>query len=134
MRIENNIFIDTTHNDYAIGFWNGTPRQTDFIYRNNIFYIPNYQRVSNLPGFIHENNLFWLGGKTNIGITPGPGEKIGDPLFQNIKMNDFHLKAGSPAIDAGKNLNYSIDFDGNKVPQGSAPEIGPYEYKTNSHK
>ncbi len=75
MRVENNVFVDTSHSNYAIGFWGGTPRATDFIYRNNIFYYPNYKRVSNQSGFFHENNLFYFGGKTDIGLTPGPGIK-----------------------------------------------------------
>lgn len=132
MRVENNVFVDTCHCEYAIGFWNGIPGPKDFIYRNNIFYIPNTGSVSNNPGFIHENNLYYLGEKMNAGITPGPGDKIGDPLFQNVSTKDFHLRAGSPAIDAGVNLNYTVDFDGNKVPEGSASDIGAYEYKKNS--
>ena len=129
-RIENNVFADTSHSDYAIGFWNGTPRTSDFIYRNNIFYIPNYKRVSNETGFIHESNLYYLGGKMNIGIEPGPGDKTGDPLFQNFTEKDFHLKAGSPAIDAGVNLKYTTDFDNSIVPKGAAPDIGAFEYGT----
>jgi hypothetical protein len=53
-------------------------------------------------------------------------------MFQNIKINDFHLKPGSPAIDSGIDLNYTMDFDGNKVPHGSAPDIGAFEYTGNS--
>lgn len=130
MRVENNVFVDTSHSDYAIGFWGGAPGTTDFIYRNNIFYNPNYKRLSNQSGFIHENNLYYFGGKKNIGMTPGPGDKIGDPLFKNVNNKEFHLKKGSPAIDAGVDLNYSIDFDNNIVPKGAAPDIGAYEYKS----
>lgn len=132
MRIENNVFLDTIHSDYAIGFWNGVPHPGDFAYRNNIFYIPNYQRVSNDPGFIHENNIYFLDGKKDIGITPGPGEKIADPLFRNVNKKDFHLSPGSPAIDAGKDLKYTKDFEGKKVPEGSAPDIGAYEFYSSS--
>lgn len=128
MRVENNIFIDTGTKDYAIGFWNGIPKKTDFTYRNNIFYIPNYQRISNQTEFVHENNIYYLGGKTDIGITPGKGEKICDPMFQDFSKNNFHLKAGSPAIDAGLNLNYRLDFSGNNVPFGKAPDIGAFEF------
>jgi len=127
-RVENNVFADSSHSDYAIGFWNGTPRPSDFIYRNNIFFIPNFKRVSNQAGFIHENNLYYLGGKLNIGIEPGPGDKTGDPLFQNVTKNDFHLKAGSPAIDSGTDLKYTRDFDNSVVPKGSAPDIGAFEH------
>ena len=132
MRIENNVFLDTIHSDYAIGFWNGVPHPGNFAYRNNIFYIPNYQRVSNDPGFIHENNLYFLEGKKDIGITPGPGEKIADPLFRNVNEKDFHLSPGSPAIDAGKDLKYTKDFEGKKVPEGSAPDIGAFEFYSKS--
>lgn len=128
MRIENNVFSDTLKGDYSIGFWNGIPETGAFLYQNNIFYIPNYQRVSNSPGFTHKNNLYYLGGKTEIGFEPGPGDKIGDPLFQAVNKKDFHLKAGSPAIDSGINLGYTIDFEGHQVPVGTAPDIGAYEF------
>lgn len=126
--VDNNVFIDTCHSNYSVGFWNGAPGPEDFKYRNNIFYIPNCLHVSNHTGFIHENNLFYLGGNINIGITPGPGDKTGDPLFVDINKNDFHLTGKSPAIDSGKNLGYTIDFDGNPIPIGSSSDIGPYEY------
>jgi hypothetical protein len=126
--IENNTFIDTCQSTSAISFWGGAPSPSAFAYRNNIFYIPNCQSVSNLPGFIHENNLFYTGDSINPGIIPGPGDKIGDPLFIDLSKNDFHLKAESPAIDGGQNLGYIIDFENNKVPTGSAPDIGAYEY------
>jgi hypothetical protein len=132
MRIENNVFLDTIHSDYAIGFWNGVPHPGDFAYRNNIFYIPNYQRVSNDTGFIHENNIYYLDGKKDIGIVPGPGDKIADPLFRDASKKDFHLAPGSPAIDAGKDLKYKNDFEGMKVPEGSAPDIGAYEFNGKS--
>ena len=51
-----------------------------------------------------------------------------DPLFINPLSNDFHLQPASPAIDAGINVGLTEDYDGVSVPQGSAPDIGAYEY------
>lgn len=127
-RVENNVFVDTSAQAYTIGFWGGTPKATEFVYRNNIFYVPKCQAVSNAAGFTHQNNLYYLGGKTNVGLTPGTGDKIGDPLFVNLINKNYHLQPGSPAIDAGANLNYSIDYDGNPVPVGPAPDMGAFEY------
>jgi hypothetical protein len=46
----------------------------------------------------------------------------------NPNENDFHLRSGSPAIDAGANLGYALDFDGRSVPQGGGVDIGAFEF------
>jgi parallel beta-helix repeat protein len=48
-------------------------------------------------------------------------------LFTNAAGNDYHLKAGSPAIDAGIPLDVPDDLDGNSRPQGAAYDLGCYE-------
>ena len=51
-----------------------------------------------------------------------------DDLFVDPAGGDFHLKVGSPAIDAGVTLpEVSEDLDGRPRPQGAAPDVGCYE-------
>jgi hypothetical protein len=51
-----------------------------------------------------------------------------DPLFVDLANYDFHLQAGSPAIDAGISAFpvRTKDADGNAIV--GAPDIGAYEY------
>lgn len=53
-----------------------------------------------------------------------------DPLFDSInvakRIFNFHLKAGSPAIDKGINTGITTDLDGNPRPVG-LPDLGAYE-------
>jgi hypothetical protein len=53
-----------------------------------------------------------------------------DPQFGNTASSDFHLKVGSPAIDAANpSATLSIDCDGTARPQGPARDVGAFEYK-----
>ncbi len=58
----------------------------------------------------------------------GAGSSISDPMFQNVAAADFHLKAGSPAIDTGHDMGLIRDYDGTPVPAGPRPDIGAFEY------
>jgi len=49
-------------------------------------------------------------------------------LFVNPASNDYHLKVGSPAIDAGTTVAaVTDDIEGTSRPQGGAYDIGCYE-------
>jgi len=53
----------------------------------------------------------------------------GNPVFVNYTNNDFHLQATSPAKDRGTTISsFATDKDGITRPQGSAWDIGAYEY------
>jgi len=63
-------------------------------------------------------------------VDPPPAHDLWDVdvLFVNPASGDFHLRQGSPAIDAGIALaEVTNDFDGNVRPQGAGYDIGTYE-------
>ena len=85
-------------------------------------------------------NIFWSSGgsplSSLIGKT-GTHDKKADPLFVNPSADpfvaDFHLKAGSPAIDSGTSAGApGADFDGNVRPWGAGIDMGAYEYGAGS--
>lgn len=57
-----------------------------------------------------------------------------DPLFTDAANNDFTLQSSSPCIDAGTSVELTLDYLGNTVPFGSAPDIGAYEYSEDEEK
>jgi hypothetical protein len=63
---------------------------------------------------------------------PGEGAIFADPLFANYsgasRPEDFSILKDSPAIDKGLDLNYRHDFIRTAIPEGSAPDIGAFEF------
>ena len=81
--------------------------------------------VSNL---VLENNLYWP-GPPDLKSISDTSPVAGDPLFVDPAGADFHLRSGSAAIDKGLSLtDVPTDRDGISRPQGSAYDIGAYEY------
>jgi hypothetical protein len=74
---------------------------------------------------IDHSNFRTAGGPGTI--SQGAGNQSADPLFAGAE--DFHLSAGSPAIEAGlaDALDGPTDLDGNPRVRGAAPDIGAYE-------
>ena len=58
----------------------------------------------------------------------GPGNISADPRFVNRTVGDYHLRAGSPAIDVGTSEGApSIDFEGDPRPVGKV-DMGADEF------
>lgn len=88
--------------------------------QNNISYNNTGAEISNAgSGTIASNNLC---DSAISGLCAG-----GNPLF--VSTSNFHLQTGSPAIGAAATIGtFSTDYDGVSRPQGSAWDIGAYEY------
>ena len=82
---------------------------------------------------IIRNNIV-IGGRLGVLVDAGIATTLSnnlttDPKFVNAAGADFHLQAGSPAIDAGIAIaEVYTDFDGIARPQGTAYDIGAYEF------
>jgi len=104
---------------YASGHFNAV---------NNICYQKSgFQYFDGVSGETCSNNIFYGAGSTPAGCTTGAINT--DPAFNNPTIFDFTLAASSPGVDAGYAQN-SLTWDHNGVirPQGSAYDIGAYEY------
>ncbi len=75
---------------------------------------------------LNYNDLF--GNSTaysGTGIGPGPNSIAVDPVYSG---GGFELDPSSPCIDAATTSNITEDIDGTVRPQGTAPDMGCYEY------
>lgn len=132
-RFENNVVVETQNAAYSVFWFSDTPTADTLIMRNNIFRIDRTQYVFNRSSFTHDHNLYHvLSESTHMShrdsFVAGEGELFADPLFVDAAGEDFHLQVDSPAIDAGVELGYSIDYEGRPVPVGAAPDIGAFEF------
>jgi hypothetical protein len=107
--------------------WKVQPGQ--MMVRNNLFVVLEGAAAAMMtpppgPGdFI--NNIF--SPKAPMGVTAGTGAIIvSDPGL----VDTFYLAPSSPAVDKGDPGAFQpwVDWEGNKVPCGSAPDVGAVEY------
>lgn len=150
IRLEQNTVVRTlAHREddsEDVVFWNYFGGNTNINLLNNIFVYDcrRVEPVFSRGEFRHSHNLFYRLDEASIrkqansyayerkylggGAQLRNGDKIGNPLFRDLAHADFRLKPGSPAIGAGTNLSYTMDFDGCAIPSQSAPDIGAFQY------
>jgi predicted phage tail protein len=63
---------------------------------------------------------------------PGTGSSpvIGNPSFIDPGSGNFNIQGNSPCINKGTNVGVPFDMIGTSIFQGTAPEIGAYEFLT----
>lgn len=99
---------------------------TGTVIRNNILYNPAANLSISGSGNVTTNNLcFGAGGSTNCAI-------FADPLFVSPTPPNFQIQSGSPAVNQGTSTGSpagnAFDIAGIARPQGSAFDIGAYEF------
>lgn len=128
------------------------------IFENNIIYVGKSGRAlnsrsgrekPNIPTVTMDHNLFYDPGGPAEGKWPFDGKNyasfaqyryatgngthsvFADPQFVNTSENNFHLRSGSPAHNAGATLGVSIvgarDLDGHPRIRDGKIDIGSYE-------
>jgi hypothetical protein len=83
-------------------------------------------------GHVLENNIVYLNTPVNVVNDSGASDVTNlvgvNPVFVNPSSDNYQLTVGSPAIDAGTTNAYTTDILGVTRPQGSAFDIGAYEF------
>jgi parallel beta-helix repeat protein len=112
-RSNNKIFNNTIFNNRNSGIYlDGNASNTEI--RNNIVYASTGSDFVNWgAATVQSNNLFGV-----------------NPLFVDPSAKNFQLNAASPAVNAGTLLSsVTTDLAGVVRPEGSAYDIGAYEYR-----
>jgi len=128
--IKNNIIAgDLLPSDSGIVIWYDNGLSMIDECDNNLFYITTGHFIRNNAGAGSQTYYDagdWEAWKTLSGFDEN-SKWNQDPKFVNPSSFDFHLEPTSPCIDAGTDVGLIQDFEGNPVPQGSAPDIGAFE-------
>ncbi len=113
---QDNFLVNNTCYDVNYGVENTTRPNFNITIQNNIWSAVDQELVSSvtLTGPFDHNLL-----NPNVPTT-----------FVNAATNDFHLIAGSPAVDVGTSESslFTTDYANVTRPQGAAWDIGAYEF------
>jgi len=131
VKVEHNTVVRTSALWNVVGF-DGAPDANTYKLKNNVFHVTgtgNGAIFDGYSGFTHDYNCFYPYGGDTVGISLNSHEIQADPQFVDYNNKNYHLQSTSPCRNAGTDLGYTVDFEGNPVPSGSAPDMGAYEYQ-----
>jgi len=135
LNARNNVFYNNSK--YGISSSYGT----SITLKNNIFNLTSspakafyYQgQVSSNNNVFNKYYSGFINGFSSMGAWQNYSNNdrnsvVGNPDFRNPSSDDFHISSGSPAYNRGQNVNLSMDYFGNAVPQQGNPDAGIHEY------
>lgn len=119
--LHNTIVSDTPAPGSAVSVYSGTFSAIDNIVVNHAAGIEHFG-----PGSTFENVNLFSGNGVNVSgtVTSGGGSFVAAPQFISPLHDVYHLKVGSPGIDAGMDVLVAEDIDGQPRPQGAGFDIG----------
>ncbi len=117
IRIYNNVFYNCGVDGVGAGIWLEDIDDAGVV--NNIIALNSEDGITGngIENAAIANNLFYFTEDWQEPV--GADYVTGDPLFVDPENGDFHLQAGSPAIDRGTDAG---------LPAVDAPDIGAFEY------
>ncbi|UCE40738.1 MAG: PKD domain-containing protein [Candidatus Aminicenantes bacterium] len=129
---KNNIFMRMAGSriNYYVSFLDRvSPQSTNSHFDNNTWWNPSGNSSGMFYDHVRGSYSF---SRWRSECNQDPNGYFIDPQLVNPSQKNFHLQGYSICVNTGANVGVNRDFEGARIPQGSAPDIGALEYGMDS--